>query len=58
VMYALNHGLAPEIANTLLALALSAVVASITLHGISVTPLMAIYERSRRARKGEPEPQE
>ena len=54
VMFAVNHGLAPEIANTLLALTLSAVVASITLHGISVTPLMAIYERSRRARKTEP----
>jgi NhaP-type Na+/H+ or K+/H+ antiporter len=52
VMYALNHGVAPEVANTLLAITLSAVVASITLHGISVTPLMAIYERSRRARKG------
>jgi len=58
VMYAVNHGLAPEVSNTLLALTLSAVVASITLHGISVTPLMSIYERSRRARKGEPEPRE
>lgn len=58
VMFAVNHGLAPEIANTLLALTLSAVVASITLHGISVTPLMAIYERSRRARKVEPEARE
>jgi NhaP-type Na+/H+ or K+/H+ antiporter len=56
VMYALNRGVAPEVANTLLAITLSAVVASITLHGISVTPLMAIYERSRRARKGLPGP--
>jgi len=54
VMYAVNHGIAPEVANTLLALTLSAVVASITLHGISVTPLMTIYERSRRAAKAAP----
>jgi NhaP-type Na+/H+ or K+/H+ antiporter len=47
VMYVINRGIAPDIANTLLALTLSVVVASITVHGISVTPLMAIYERAK-----------
>jgi NhaP-type Na+/H+ or K+/H+ antiporter len=46
--YALNHGLAPEAATTMVALVLSAVVASIVVHGISVTPLMALYERTKR----------
>ncbi|MEP7058348.1 MAG: cation:proton antiporter [Caldimonas sp.] len=53
VMYAINHGLAPGLANTLLALTLSAVVASITVHGISVTPLMALYARAKLAAKKE-----
>ncbi|MEO7334938.1 MAG: cation:proton antiporter [Caldimonas sp.] len=47
VMYAMNHGLPPEVAQTLLALTLSTMVASITVHGISVTPLMALYQRTR-----------
>lgn len=47
--YAINHGLAPMQADVLTALTLSVVVTSIVLHGISVTPLMALYERSRGA---------
>ena len=58
LMYAINHGLAPELADSCIALTLSAVVASIIVHGISVTPLMAIYERSRRAAKAGPETRE
>jgi NhaP-type Na+/H+ or K+/H+ antiporter len=54
VMYAINSGIAPELAQTLLALTLTAVVASITVHGISVTPLMALYQRSRGDPKAEP----
>ena len=54
VMYAINSGIAPELAQTLLALTLTAVVASITVHGISVTPLMALYQRSRGDAKAEP----
>jgi sodium/hydrogen antiporter len=45
--YAINHGLAPTQADVLTALTLSVVVTSIVVHGISVTPLMALYERSR-----------
>lgn len=51
VMFAINQGIAPDIANTLMALTLSAVVASITVHGISVTPLMAIYGRAKGSLK-------
>jgi NhaP-type Na+/H+ or K+/H+ antiporter len=54
LMYATNHGLPPALANQLTSLTLSVVVASIVLHGISVTPLMAMYERtitSRRRRR-------
>ena len=54
-MYAVNHGLDPALADQLTALTLSVVVASIVLHGISVTPLMAAYERHRARRmKGLP----
>lgn len=48
LLYAINHGIAPELADVLVALTLSVVVASIVLHGISVTPLMAAYEGRRR----------
>jgi NhaP-type Na+/H+ or K+/H+ antiporter len=50
--YADNRGLAVDTASTLTALVLSVVVVSIVLHGISVTPLMAIYERRKPARSG------
>jgi NhaP-type Na+/H+ or K+/H+ antiporter len=48
--YALNHGLDAQLAPSLIALTLAAVVASIVAHGVSVTPLMARYERLRRRR--------
>ena len=48
--YALNHGLDAHLAPSLIALTLAAVVASIIAHGVSVTPLMARYERLRRRR--------
>ena len=51
LMYALNHGLPPELGDRLVALTLSVVVASIVVHGISVTPLMAAYERHLGARR-------
>jgi NhaP-type Na+/H+ or K+/H+ antiporter len=50
LMYAATHGLPGPLAEQLVALTLSVVVASVVLHGISVTPLMALYER--RAAKG------
>lgn len=49
LMYALDHGLQGDLAKQLIAATLSVVVASIMVHGISVTPLMALYERRRAA---------
>ena len=48
LVYAMNHGLAADAAATLVALVLTTVVVSIVVHGISVTPLMAFYERTKR----------
>lgn len=45
LMFALNHGLTGPLADQAINLTLSAVAASIILHGISVTPLMAVYAR-------------
>ena len=52
LMYAINHGLDRRLAANLGALVFSVVVASIVAHGVSVTPLMSLYERrkTRRAR--------
>ena len=48
LMFAMNQGLHRELAANLGALVFSCVVASIVLHGVSVTPLMALYERRKR----------
>lgn len=48
--YAINHGLPPALADQLIALTLSVVVTSIVVHGVSVTPMMAAYERALRSR--------
>ena len=48
--YALNHGLQADIAQTLVGLTFAVVVASIGVHGVSVTPLMARYQRGRGMR--------
>ena len=47
LMYAVNHGLPPALADQLVALTLSVIVTSVIVHGISVTPMMAAYERAR-----------
>jgi sodium/hydrogen antiporter len=44
LMYALNHGVQGPVADTLVALTLAAVVTSIVVHGISVTPIMTEYK--------------
>jgi len=49
--YAILHGLPGDAAATMTALVLSTVVASIVLHGVSVTPLMDLYERRKLARR-------
>ena len=56
LMYAINHGLDPALADALTSLTLSVVVASIVVHGISVTPLMSMYEKTiaSRVRRGAP----
>jgi len=51
LMYAINHGMDRELADLLTALTLSVVVSSIVVHGISVTPLMALYERRLKRKR-------
>jgi NhaP-type Na+/H+ or K+/H+ antiporter len=46
LMYAVNHGLDVKLADQLIALTLAVVVTSIVVHGTSVTPIMAAYERT------------
>ncbi len=50
LMYAINHGLPFELAEPIVAITLATVTVSIVLHGISVTPLMAIYARRKAKR--------
>jgi NhaP-type Na+/H+ or K+/H+ antiporter len=47
----MSHGLEPVIATTIAALVLSTVVVSIVIHGVSVTPLMRVYERRKPRRR-------
>ena len=49
LMYAIQHGLEPPIAVTLVSVVLITVTLSIVLHGITVTPLMRLYSRRTRA---------
>jgi len=50
VMYAINHGVDDQNAQRLLGITVAVIVVSILLHGISVTPLMALYERRKTRR--------
>lgn len=52
LMYAINHGVPASLADPLTTLTLSVMVCSIVLHGISVTPMMAAYERAAARRRG------
>ncbi len=47
LMYAIEHGLEPQHAETLIALTLSVITVSVVVHGVSVTPLMNRYESQR-----------
>lgn len=51
--YAINHGLDADLARQLLSITLTVVVASIVVHGVSVTPLMQRYEARRKAKGAE-----
>jgi len=54
LMYAISHGIRPGLADQLVSITISVVVASAVAHGISVTPLMKRHEERRRsARKAE-----
>lgn len=58
LMYAITHGVTPAQGQSLLALTLAVVLSSVVLHGISVTPLMNLYEtRIRRTRRATGQPQ-
>ncbi len=50
LMYAINHGLPRELAEPIVAVTLATVTFSIIVHGVSVTPLMAIYTRRKAKR--------
>ena len=50
LMYAVNHGVPTEIAADLTAVTLAVVTVSIVVHGVSVKPLIAGYERMRKRR--------
>ena len=54
LLYAINHGIAPELAERLLSVTLAVVVASVIAHGVSVTPLMNHYEARKAAKKRPP----
>lgn len=49
LMFAISHGLPSPMAEQFISITLTAVAASVVLHGISVTPLMTIYSH-RKAR--------
>jgi len=47
LLYAISHGVEPELAQQLLSITLVVIVASVIAHGISVTPLMNRYEAGK-----------
>lgn len=47
LLYAISHGIKPELAQQLLSVTLVVIVASVIAHGISVTPLMNRYEAAK-----------
>ena len=51
LLYAINHNIQPALAERLLSITLAVVVASVIVHGISVTPLMTHYEARKAAKK-------
>ena len=48
VLYAISHGIEPELAQQLLSVTLTVIVASVIAHGVSVTPLMKRYEARKK----------
>ena len=52
LLYAIRHDINTELAERLLSLVITVVVASVVAHGISVTPLMKTYEKRKAAGRG------
>ncbi|HYE04359.1 MAG TPA: cation:proton antiporter [Planctomycetota bacterium] len=52
LMFALHRGVDGPLAELLVGLTLAAITVSVVVHGLSVTPLMAVYERARARRHG------
>ncbi len=50
LMYAIEHGLPVDVAKVLVSLTLTVIALSIVVHGVSVTPLLQRYRRSRGER--------
>jgi NhaP-type Na+/H+ or K+/H+ antiporter len=46
VAYAFNHGVTGAAADALLGTVVTVIAVSVTIHGISVTPILARYEKS------------
>jgi len=51
LMYAIQHGLPPDLAHRLTSLTLAVVATSVVVHGLSVTPLMNLYASRARPRR-------
>jgi NhaP-type Na+/H+ or K+/H+ antiporter len=56
LMYAISHDIESTLAKQLLSITIAVVVASIVVHGVSVTPLMTWYEKRRSDRRKSPRP--
>jgi len=56
LMYAISHDIESTLAKQLLSITIAVVVASIVVHGVSVTPLMIWYEKRRSDRRKSPRP--
>ncbi|HEY0887227.1 MAG TPA: sodium:proton antiporter [Ramlibacter sp.] len=54
LMYALNRGVPEALADQVVTLTLTVIVASIIVHGLSVTPLMTVYQRTIARRRARP----
>ena len=50
LLFAINHGIKPELAQSLLSITLAVIVTSVIAHGISVTPLMSRYEARKHSK--------
>jgi NhaP-type Na+/H+ or K+/H+ antiporter len=53
LMFAVTHGLETPLARQLAGLTLATIAVSVVVHGVSVTPLMNLYERVRRRKPRE-----